>query len=792
VKTSGGYFMKKIFWVTVLFFQLLCFQIAIYPQLFNGSSILQVNNNFSLEKLPLAQEKGRKRALLVGLSYKNWGSSELNSKVSLERIVSVLINRMGFKLSDIKIITDERNLVINDNGEERTLCAASNCGNQILISPHARAIDREFENFLIRQTAPGDIALFYFVGHGTAEKVLNTKEKDGCEESLLIYKDYARGDERKAYLRDDVIYSFLQRLAGKNPANVTVILDSCFSGGAVRSDELKALRILPKKENQCLDNKTPEIRNMPENFFFLSASQSNQVAYEFDRNNSESLNDNNNVSNSKNKIGQPEPQQNKIGAIFTYYLTGELMKATPQTTYQELIERVRNSVISEKGTAQTPKVEYFKNQRLFAGTVTGKDYLFPVKFDKNRAFYLDVGRLYGMTKGSRVDLYPKGTLKPDSAKVIAKATVSEVSEWKSYLKIDDKKELSTQNQMVAIETEHNFDSVLKIAVAEHDKKRIAGRADGKDLLNLLDNSKNFAEIVDEKLSDWNIKIRYPLNCSAKSAAPTDEICKEEKDFRGLVLQRRDDSVIDRIAEDDAAKKDSFAQRLKNSLQRISYEINFLSLFDNYYSDPAISVQIKMYDGGMANSISKETGQLACNQNANPAGQEFITDNIKLAPNHCFWLELKNTGESEVYISLFNQEADKNIKGAFPSSWSRDKLTGKWGQKYYTSIPNLLYGKNTGGRASILLGPFRVNQAFGQEKYYLLATTRDFKDELTNLANSLLIDENKAGTTRQDLSPLAGILSNMGRGRRSDNEKIKDSDKWGTAIFSFQVVENELK
>jgi hypothetical protein len=80
-----------------------------------------------------------------------------------------------------------------------------------------------FDNWLIKDSRPGDRVLFYFSGHGYYIPDDNGDESDGYDETLCPVN--TRG--MRTMIRDDEINARLQRLRGRK---VTVIIDAGHSG----------------------------------------------------------------------------------------------------------------------------------------------------------------------------------------------------------------------------------------------------------------------------------------------------------------------------------------------------------------------------------------------------------------------------------------------------------------------------------------------------------------------------------------------------------------------------------
>lgn len=93
-----------------------------------------------------------------------------------------------------------------------------------------------FEKVLVARAQPGDVAVFYFAGHGSQSPDSSGDESDGLDETLLFHDARAvDGGE----VVDDEVAEWLDRLRAR-AGHVVVILDSCNSGSATRGDEYLA------------------------------------------------------------------------------------------------------------------------------------------------------------------------------------------------------------------------------------------------------------------------------------------------------------------------------------------------------------------------------------------------------------------------------------------------------------------------------------------------------------------------------------------------------------------------
>jgi hypothetical protein len=121
--------------------------------------------------------------------------------------------RFGFPASSIKILTDEQ-------------------------ATRAR-IEREFNDWLIRNSAPGDRVYFFFAGRGTQLPDQNGDEEDGLDQAIVPYDvDPETGENA---IRDDVFDGWISRLSGRR---AVLMFDSCFSGTMYRG--MPALKEFPQ------------------------------------------------------------------------------------------------------------------------------------------------------------------------------------------------------------------------------------------------------------------------------------------------------------------------------------------------------------------------------------------------------------------------------------------------------------------------------------------------------------------------------------------------------------------
>lgn len=167
----------------------------------------------------VAQNTGRKYALLVGINKYSNGTDSLQGCENDVRLQQqLLIHRFGFKAEDIKILIDD---------------AATRQG-----------ILTTFEEHLINKAVPGDVVVFHFSGHGSRVSDPDKDTEDGITSSLVPFDSGLRSQvpsgeivPRGGNVVQDIMgHTLFLLMSALKTDNVTVVLDSCYSGGAKRGN----------------------------------------------------------------------------------------------------------------------------------------------------------------------------------------------------------------------------------------------------------------------------------------------------------------------------------------------------------------------------------------------------------------------------------------------------------------------------------------------------------------------------------------------------------------------------
>lgn len=161
----------------------------------------------------LAQGTPRKLALLVGINkYQDSPLQGCVTDVNLQQ--QLLIHRFGFNPQDIVLLTDEK--------------------------ATRQGILTAFEEHLIKQAKPNDVVVYHFSGHGSR---VRDPDSPDCEFSDCWNSTFVPLDSSSSLLPGSV--GAVPEIMGRSlfllmyalkTENVTVVLDSCHSGGGTRGN----------------------------------------------------------------------------------------------------------------------------------------------------------------------------------------------------------------------------------------------------------------------------------------------------------------------------------------------------------------------------------------------------------------------------------------------------------------------------------------------------------------------------------------------------------------------------
>ncbi|MGB3401340.1 MAG: caspase family protein [Microcoleaceae cyanobacterium] len=201
-----------------------------------GLDSLKLRSQFDRHGKVLAQDTPRKLALLVGINqYQNDPLDGCVNDILMQEML--LVHRFGFNPKDIVTLTDQQ--------------------------ATRQGILDAFENHLINQAKPGDVAVFHYSGHGS--RVLDPDpiplkspivDSVGLNGTLVpVDSSYPLDYLKTGGVVNDIMgHTLFLLMSAIQTENFTAILDSCFSGLATRDYKVRSreggekVKILPQEK----------------------------------------------------------------------------------------------------------------------------------------------------------------------------------------------------------------------------------------------------------------------------------------------------------------------------------------------------------------------------------------------------------------------------------------------------------------------------------------------------------------------------------------------------------------
>jgi hypothetical protein len=692
----------------------------------------------------------RKRALLVGVSGYCRGDSalcvsgskywwNLNTGADVAAIEQVLKSKFGF--DEVKTLTTR---------EETT----------------HRNIAAVFRSFLVGQTNKGDIAYFHFSGHGAQVPDDNKHgpnpdlgdEIDGLDESL-VPSDYVSQDDGSNNIRDDELSGLLTELKAKNPANVTVTMDSCFSGSSTRggSSLVRGGRwegaapaagrgAKPEGPGGLLSSGEARSKGLT----VLSATRNDQLAFET----------------------EDDATHTRMGT-FSYALVKALESADSSTTYRDVIESVTDAV-TRRQRNQEPQIEGDRDVLLMSGVPVRPPQPYVETQIRGDRIYLTAGRLQGVSEGSVFALYPQGGA-PKKSEPLAGAEVETVQLTTAALKVAGPTAGGPVPESFrgarAFELTHNFGDV-RLKVAAHN---LAPSEAGREVAEALKSS-SMVNAVADSAEGWDVRV-CSNNCPDETTTPEGRAARLDG---GFTVQRSDGSVIERV-NDGVGASEGVRLALEGEARW-----RFIKGLNNE-NDPDVRIKMRLVpvadvevdeETGLASKARKLTAELTPGE----GGQ------LAVRVDDYLMLEVMNLGSEDVWVSVL----DINNDGAIGPLWPHPDIpVGLSGEN---RIPGTREGQPVWTPVKL---PFvvHITKPCGWETFKAIATLNK-----TNFAplfqpsvsESIQRGERRGGSESQTVlgQVLMTAVTGLARGRGdvagADPSRVVVPPGWGSASVTFTV------
>ena len=293
-----------------------------------GLSQLEIQRQGLRYAKSLAQSTPRKLALLVGInSYADKPLQGCIMDVELQQ--ELLVHRFGFNPADIRLVTDQTD-----------------------VKPTRAGILQVFEEHLIKQAKPEDVVVFHFSGHGSQVYDPDSGFKDQLNSTFVpINREISQRGE-STIVSDIMGETLFLLMSNLKTENVTVILDSCHSGGGKRGNlTIRAIdggrgiepSPMEREYQQQLMSRLDVTREQVKKLRQESIAKGVVIA-----------------SAARDQLAADTPFDGFHAGAFTYALTQYLWQATGNEGVSSVVANVSRSTTQISSTRQVPEFEVKK------------------------------------------------------------------------------------------------------------------------------------------------------------------------------------------------------------------------------------------------------------------------------------------------------------------------------------------------------------------------------------------------------------------------------------------------
>ena len=656
-----------------------------------------------------------KRALLIGVSqYARGGDPasewwDLSSGTDVQVMRELLVERFGFQDASIQLLRRR---------EETTR-------QQILA-----AFDR-----LIADTRAGDIVYIHYSGHGAPVPDANGDEFDGLDESL-VPSDYVARADGSRNITDDTIGALLAGLSAKRPGSVLLVFDSCYSGTQTRGGRMvvRGGNFLPTGPRTGVTNGDvsgiADRKAFAEGYVVISATRDNQIAMETD------------------------DDAGSMG-LLTYALAQQLRTVTATTTYRDLFDGVQDAMV-RRASVQRPQIEGDLDTLLLNGTAVAQQPYLETRV-QDGALVLAAGAIHGITAGSRVNLYPRGTKTFGNAPA-AVAEVMTVRPTTSVLRLPGSLTARELEGARAVETSHRF-ADASVRVDTTDLGRTTLSAAVAEEIARLEQAGGLVRTT--RGERWDLKV---------CGTPCREAQPGPAQTRGVpaagLLVRSDGSVAAEIPSGPDG-----ARALRASVER---EARWRVIASLDHADTRVDVDVRPVHVDVTTDASGRPVSVR----RRPQLRRTREGQAAFAVTDFFMLELRNRGSRDAFVTVLDLSPDGTINPLWPHP-----RVGRGVQE--NRIPAAPPDREPAWIPVPLPYVFQVGPPFGTEIVKAIATDvpTDFSSVLAGAQS-----DSRGTAAAPPPSPLALLLAAAGglaRGRQVAGE-VNDTTAWSARSFTYVI------
>ena len=346
---------------------------------------------------------GTKRALLIGINKYKAVPKLQGSLNDIETMRQILLTRWGFADKNISVVTDE---------------AATRAGMLAALEQ------------LAKDAGPNDTIYFHYSGHGSQVEDLNGDEPDDHLDETLVPQDGRTAGVRD--ITDDELDAVFSRMAAKN---AFIVLDSCHSGTATRSLDIRT-RSIPQDSRVDIYKKAEDAK--PKTRAIVPVITSRYIVMTGAASHQEALDG---------------PVDGRYHGFFTYSLAKSLSSAGPGASPREVftgVEQELKRIQTHFGRSSMPEPQLEAPPDLIEKALFGSSPAAsagPGNGTGARLPWLDVmpgeaglvtlinGPLLGAAPGSTWSLYPPGETRFAPGHALAVATVTQLNGKDSTAKV---------------------------------------------------------------------------------------------------------------------------------------------------------------------------------------------------------------------------------------------------------------------------------------------------------------------------------------------------------------------
>lgn len=475
------------------------------------------------------------------------------------------------------------------------------------------------------QAQPNDLVYIHYSGHGGRAVTLFEELKGaGQNDEGIVPMDI--GEQEGQYLRDVELATLLKRMTDKKLV-VTVILDSCHSGGATRGDcEIRGSNGIDSTTRsqpslvasydelvsnwKALTDGTGSSSWVPESrdYVLLAACRPTEYAYEY-------------AVNGKDRHG-----------ALTYWMIDTLKSGVTGLTYKSLHDRV-GAKIQSKFPSQLPMLLGEGDRAVFGRDRVSLQYAVKVLEvnDNQTQVKLEAGLAQGLSSGTRFAIYPLGTNDfADKQKQMAIVEITEVEASSSTAEV-----LTEQDGGIAIKGQIEFGAPAVILSAPADLVRRV-RLFGEKKLGDAENDLPTQALVDQQAAaltavrealagnGWVVEVQGDEEAHYQVAVGRNgeyEICI------GMPLENLTPTLM--ISNSDAPK-----EVVKRLIHLAKYQA--VQELDNLVSELTDAIQFELLDKNKQplpdqNNITLKQGELVHMRLKNVSGQPLNVAVLDLEP-----------------------------------------------------------------------------------------------------------------------------------------------------------------